>query len=65
MYLFFQSTNVGESLKLTRKLLSLGLSTVTYLRLDYPEECYQNAELDGLVFKILNPKNEKVANLCR
>ena len=41
------------SLLYVKKLLSVGVSTISYLRSMFPEEAYANKSLDGLKLKII------------
>ena len=42
-----------NSLLYVKKLLSVGVSTISYLRSMFPEEAYANKSLDGLRLKII------------
>ena len=41
------------SLVYVKKLLSVGVSTISYLRSMFPEDAYANKSLDGLRLKII------------
>ena len=41
------------SLVYVKKLLSVGVSTISYLRSMFPEEAYANKSLEGLKLKII------------
>eukprot|EP00094_Tigriopus_californicus_P003468 TCALIF_03337-PA protein Name:"Similar to HORMAD1 HORMA domain-containing protein 1 (Homo sapiens)" AED:0.27 eAED:0.27 QI:0/0/0/0.5/1/1/2/0/290 len=46
------------SLKLVKKLLAVGVSTVLYLRSNIPESAYNNCQVDDLNLRILNAASE-------
>ena len=41
-----------------KKLLTVSISNITYLRSMFPEEAYANRSMDGLPLKILMEKNK-------
>ena len=43
----------SKSLTFVKKLLTVAISNITYLRSMFPEEAYANRSLDGLSLKIL------------
>lgn len=46
------------SLKLVKKLLAVGVSTVLYLRSNIPEGAFNNCDVDGLNVRILNAASD-------
>ena len=46
-----------KSCVFVKKLLTVSISNITYLRSMFPEEAYSNRSMDGLPLKILMEKN--------
>ena len=47
-----------KSCVFVKKLLTVSISNITYLRSMFPEEAYSNRSMDGLPLKILMEKNK-------
>ena len=53
------------STEFVRQLVTIGLSTVLYLRTDLPEKVFNSVDLDGLPLKILNANSTESKGLLR